>query len=196
MPSSLERELMGFLGAHHGVAILHWPRDASRVEHLAQVGVSRLLLVDPSVEPPTGDRAQQDWLPSPAKRDDIHDRVVRLSRVSAERHASACQPMLDQAGHLSFVDSCVELPACVRPLAEMLVSHFGRPVSRQALLSGDQSEQGEQREQHEQSVQREAPSSLSKLQARASRLCQCINPLGLEVAAAAGDTYVMRRCAA
>jgi hypothetical protein len=141
MPSSLERELTAFLGAHHGVAILHWPRDASRVEHLARVGVPRLLLVD--------------------------------------RH-----------GGLSFVDSRVELPACVRPLAEKLVSHFGRPVIRQALLSGDQSEQGEQRQQ------RDAPCSLSKLQARASRLCESINPLGLEVVAAAGDTYVMRRCAA
>jgi hypothetical protein len=35
--ASEERELMSFLGAHNGVAILCWPRDSAHLEHLAQV---------------------------------------------------------------------------------------------------------------------------------------------------------------
>jgi hypothetical protein len=176
MPSSLERELMAFLGAHHGVAILHWPRDADRVDHLARAGLPRLLLVDASVEPPAGNGPLQDWLPSPASRQDIHDHVLTLSRVAAERHASSCEPVIDGEGRISVGGGCVELPPCVIALAEMLVSRFGRPVGRDVLMTCESC-------------------SLASLQGRVSRLCQCVNPLGLEVVAVPGDAYLMRRCA-
>jgi hypothetical protein len=176
MPSSLERELMAFLGAHHGVAILHWPRDAGRVEHLARAGLPRLLLVDASVEPPAGNDSLQDWLSSPASRNDIHDRVVSLSRIAAERQASACPPVLDRSGRISVGEGWVELASCVVTLAEMLVSQFGRPVRQDALMIGQ-------------------ACSLASIQGRVSRLCQCVNPLGLEVVAVPGDAYLMRRCA-
>src|ERR1700730_5747898 len=34
VPPGVARELIAFLGAHHGVAVLHWRRDARHVEHL------------------------------------------------------------------------------------------------------------------------------------------------------------------
>jgi hypothetical protein len=176
MPSSLERELMAFLGAHHGVAILHWPRDAVRVQHLARAGLPRLLLVDAAVEPPSGNSPLQDWLSFPANRNDIHDRVVALSRVVAERHASACRPVLDRDGRISVGDGWVALPSCVVGLAEMLVAEFERPVRRDTLMDNQ-------------------ACSLASLQGRVSRLCQCVNLLGLEVVAVSGDAYLMRRCA-
>jgi hypothetical protein len=180
MPASLERELIAFLGAHHGVAIVHWPRDASRVEHLADAGLPRLLLVDPLAGPPPEGGPLQDWLLAPADRQDVHERVARLFRRAAQRHNAACHPRLDDQCRLQAGDGCVQLAVSQRPLAEILLSHFEHPVSHEALLASEAAN---------------APCSFASLQGRLARLCQCINPVRLEVVAVKGNAYMMRWCA-
>src|ERR1700679_3341308 len=42
---SFEREMAAFLGAHNGVAVLQWPRDADRAAHLHEFGIPSLCFV-------------------------------------------------------------------------------------------------------------------------------------------------------
>ena len=175
VPDSLEREFMEFLGAHNGVAVLTWPHGMAYVDHLARVGLPRLVLVPPGERPPADDPLQ-DWLPVGAPQTAIHARLLALSRAADARRAAAGPPILDDDGLLHVGDSCVLVPAFERALAEQLVANFERPVAAVELPGPSDSV---------------APPSLST---RVRRLASRLSPLALEIVAVPGDRYVLRRC--
>jgi hypothetical protein len=53
---STERELIAFPGTHNGVAVLQWPRDASRSPRLFELGIPLLWLVRDGAELPRHER--------------------------------------------------------------------------------------------------------------------------------------------
>jgi hypothetical protein len=101
---SVERELTTFLGTHHGVAVLQWPRDTERAAHFTELGIPCLCLVGrPSGEPAVQQGAElaggpegaepapcgyvdvppvrpglEEWLPDTASRAQIDACIKRL----------------------------------------------------------------------------------------------------------------------
>lgn len=172
-----ERELMAFLGAHNGVAVLQWPRDAQRAHVLAEAGLPRLLLVHPSPEPPPACDRLQMALPQDADVDEIRRCLESLRTSAAMLRLSAVTPRLDDNGTLQAGGGRVELLDRQRRLARALLDHFGEPVGDDELLScGAQL------------------ASRNCLDGLLDRLCEAVNPLGLQVAELPGDAHVMRWC--
>lgn len=174
-----EQELLCFLGAHNGVAVLQWPRDAGRVDPLSRVGLPRLLLVHPSSNAWPGDGPLQKVLPFSADNDEIYKSLVLLAERAAERRSKARRPFVDERGCMRTPEGRVHLPPVALRLARALLADFGQPVGDDTLVSDAR-----------------CPSLKDRaLQGHLARLCQLINPLGLEVAMAREDHHVMRWCA-
>jgi len=178
---SQERELLAFLGARGGVAVLHWPRDASHIPNLAGVGLPRLLLVHPSLEAPPEDGFLQLALPYSTSDPGIHNALVALSQRAARRRALSGCPVIDADGAVWAGDGRVQLPPAANGLASVLVDQFERPVDDTVLMD------------IEAAV---SPISAQSLRGRLARLCRLLNPLGLEVAATLGGGHILRWCAA
>jgi len=109
VPPNVARELVADLGAHHGVAVLHWPRDAGHVEQLARLGLPRLLLVSRDADAPAGCGPLQDWLRWPATNDEIHVRLLALYRRAAEEQSAGCPlglKVAPAAGHTYVMRRC------------------------------------------------------------------------------------------
>ena len=84
VPHSVTKGLIAELGAHQGVAVVHWPRDAGHVEHLARLGLPRLLLVGCWTNAPDDNGPLQDWLLWPATREEVHCRLMALYKRAVE----------------------------------------------------------------------------------------------------------------
>jgi hypothetical protein len=171
------KELIADLGVHHGVAVMHWPRDAGHVEQLARLGLPRLLLVSRGGGRPADNGPLQDWLWWPNTRQELHRRLLGLYQRAEQRRAGR-SPSVDGAGRVRIGDGCLRVSSPEQKLAEVLVARFEEPVAEDKLLR-----------------MAEGPCSRASLRARLARLCEDLKPLGLEVAPAGGDTYVLRHCA-
>jgi len=178
VPRGTAKELMAFLGSHDGVAVVHWPRDVGIVRELARSGLPRLLLVANQSDAPPYDGLLQDWLLWPASEEATHDRLMTLSRRSAEHRVAAGLPTVDDRGRVRRGDDYVELSAFEHPLAEALVARFEEPVTESDLLA----------------IAGRPSVSRTCLRVRLSRLSEDVNPLGLEVVSISGAAYSMRRC--
>lgn len=177
---SQERELMAFLGSHSGVAVLQWPRDAEHLELLTRVGIPRLLLVHPSPHVPPADGPLQMALGHSASQADIHRRLLLLCRQAAHRRSVARCPRMDEENRLHAGNGSVELPPIAQRLARVLVARFGRPVEDDHLLAPEVVG---------------LSMSAAALEGQLARLCQLVNPIGLEVVPASGHSHTMRWCA-
>lgn len=178
---SEERDLLAFLGSHNGVAVLQWPRDESHRACLAKFGLPRLLLVHPSTHPAPDPTELEKVLPYSAAADEIHRCLVELSRNAFRNRRSSGNPLMDDQGCLQAGSGSVELQALERSLGIQLLEHFGEAVDDESLLavSGYSS-----------------AITPAQLGGHLARLCQLVNPLGLEVAAALEGKHLMRWCVA
>jgi DNA-binding response OmpR family regulator len=113
------------------VAVVRWPSEIARREHLALEGVPRLLLLEDNAAPPDVDGCLEDWIRVPASEADLHARIGAL-RIRADRHAPAV-PDLDNDGVLRFGTAWVSLPPVEARLTSALLERFGAVVSREAL---------------------------------------------------------------
>lgn len=75
-----EREFIEMLVSGHGVGVCCWPRDAARIEHLAAVGVPRLLLVRADAAPPAP-CPHQACVCRTASKEEIHEALVALANA-------------------------------------------------------------------------------------------------------------------
>ena len=175
-PSELT-EMLGFLGANNGVAVLVWPRDQHHLERLDIVGIPRLLLVPAAVDPPPR-RLLEDSVLLPASDTEIHRRLIRLCRSAATRRLHAGPPTVEADGRLLFGRHHIALPGGMTDLARALAHRFETPIPGAALLATLPPEL------------RSAP----HLAARVAKLSRLIEVLGLEAIPAGHDHYVMRRC--
>jgi hypothetical protein len=170
------REMLGFLGATSGAAVLVWPRDRRHLQRLDAVGIPRLLLVAPGRTPPPRGLLQ-DSVVLPASAAEIHRRLARLCRSAATRRLHAGPPVVDAGGHLRLGRHHVDLPPCVVALSRALASGFDTPISEAVLLAA-------------------LPPDLRSrphLAAWVAKLSNLIAVLGLEAVPAGHDRYLMRR---
>ena len=174
-PSELN-EMLGFLGANNGAAVLAWPRDRRHLERLDAVGIPRLLLVAAGeIPPPRG--LLQDSVVLPASETEIHRRLVRLCRSAATRRVHAGPPVVGADRRLLLGRHHVDLPPCVTDLARALASQFETPISETVLLG---TLPPDLRSRHH-------------LAAWVAKLSNLIEVLGLESVPAGHDRYLMRR---
>jgi len=175
------QELLAFLGAHNGVAVLQWPRDAHHIDPLSKAGLPRLLLVHPSPQAPPADGPLQTALPSSADSGDIHVHLIRLGDQAARWRSKAGPPSLDGESGMQVGDRRTELPAVEHRLAGILATWFGWPVDDELLFASEASD---------------SSLTAARLRGHLARLSRLINPLGLEVSAVGGESHVMRWCTA
>lgn len=172
-------EMISFLGANNGVAVLVWPRDQHHLDRLDAVGIPRLLLVSATDEPPPRGLLQDSALLS-APDADIHRRLVRLCRSAATRRLHAGLPVVDADGRLLLGRYGIDLPGCLAELARVLAGCFETPVPESALLACLPPDHR----------------SAQNLAGQTARLSEFAGDLGLEVVAAGPDAYLLRRCRA
>jgi hypothetical protein len=170
-------EMLAFLGANNGAAVLSWPRDRHHRDRLDAAGIPRLFLVPPGEEPPVRGLLE-DSVCVPVSQTEIHRRLVRLCRSAATRRLHAAPPAMAGDGRLDFGGHHVDIPQCAAGVATALVGAFERPVPAAELLAA---------------LPPEARTSLH-LAARVARLTTRVEMLGLEAVEAGHDAYVLRRC--
>lgn len=120
-----------------GVEILRWPKERTRRAALRDAGFPRLLLVDPSSNPPVCSDPLEDWAFSNSDPTelDVRTQSVRLrAEGSLGRPVTPPPPTLDD-GVLRVGSSWVALPPLEARLAEVLLAEPGAVVSRDQLTS-------------------------------------------------------------
>src|SRR6478752_5307293 len=90
------------------VVVLSWPADRAEAERLADMDVPKLLLLDPSADPPTGDDPLTEWVRLPADDRDVRARLDLLRQRST---SGSAVPNLDDQGCLRFRKHWVALSA-------------------------------------------------------------------------------------
>jgi hypothetical protein len=174
--TSFEREMLGYLGSHSGVAVLQWPRDLERARRCSVLGIPTLCLVSDPMEPIRAPQGLQEWLPSSATDREVHDSLRRLSEYGASRRAAA-QLALDSDG-LRLGEGEVHLDSSARELANVLIASFDRAVDDASLSYASRG------------TTKPPRSLFSEL----LQLDREVNQLGLEVVPVREHAHLMRRC--
>jgi hypothetical protein len=174
--ASFEREMLGYLGSHNGVAVLQWPRDAERATHCSVLGIPNLCFVADSIAPSCCREELREWLPSKATDREVHESLCRLSKHGAARRSGAALA-LDSDG-LRLGDGEVALAPPARELAAVFIASFERAVDDASL---SRAVNGATRTQR---------SFLGEL----LQLDRDVNQLGLEIVPVKEHAHLMRRC--
>jgi hypothetical protein len=82
-----ERQLISFLGSHHGVAVLQWPRDIGRSHQLRSLGIPRLWFVHDGAALPVARDKSEEWIHQTASDLEIHESLRRLCDWAAREHS-------------------------------------------------------------------------------------------------------------
>ena len=155
------------------VVVLSWPADRAEAERLASLEVPKLLLLDPSADPPSGDDPLTEWVRLPADDRDVKARLDLLRHRSA---GVSGVPTLDPHGCLRFRGQWVALSLGEERLARVLVDHFDELVGDDGLVG------------HGWTAEQLA-SGAFRLQLH--RLRRRIEPLGLAIRVARNRGYAM-----
>jgi hypothetical protein len=174
--ASFEREMLGYLGSHNGVAVLQWPRDLERAARCGVLGIPTLCLVSDPKEPISSPVGLQEWLPSSATDREVHDSLRRLSEHGGTRRAKALLT-LDSDG-LRLGDGEIHLDSAARELAAVLLASFDRAVDDSSLTCASRSTANTRRSLFSELLQ----------------LDREVNQLGLEVVPVREHAHLMRRC--
>jgi len=156
------------------VVIVHWPEQRDEIPRLAEQRVPRLLLVDPTADPPEPGDELQDWVRLPGDARDVGARLSGL-RKRADLETG---PVVDGHGRLSFRDQWVELSPIHERLARRLLAALDDVVSEKDLL--------------QEGWPRGNPSS-GALRVHLHRLRHSLAPLGLEIRGVRGEGWVLQR---
>jgi hypothetical protein len=174
--ASFEREILGYLGSHNGVAVLQWPRDLERAIRCSVLGIPTLCFVSDVKEPIRSPQRLQEWLPSSATDHEIHDRLRRLSERGASRRAASLLAL--ESDGLRLGDGEVHLDSSARELAAVLIASFDRAVDDASLPCASRSTTETRRSLFSELLQ----------------LDREVNQLGLEVVPVKEHAHLMRRC--
>jgi hypothetical protein len=113
------------------IELVHWPRDEVLRDRLARAGVPRLLLVDPSAEPPGRIGIDEDWIRLPADERDVWARAERLVRLT--ERATLERPFVDDNRVLVRGGSTVVLTVSEAIVVRLLLDHAGSVVPRERI---------------------------------------------------------------
>lgn len=115
--------------ANHGVKFLRWPAEESARRRYRLEGIPCLLVVDPAATPPVCADLLEDWIRSPASRQDVEARVgTMLRRINARK-----PPLIDSSCVLHFDNKRAVISPIQAGLLEKLVARFGCVVCRDEL---------------------------------------------------------------
>jgi hypothetical protein len=155
------------------VVLLRWPEQRDEVERLDQLGVARLLLLEPDAAPPDIESCLQDWIRLPATDADVRARLLALEH-RATTHASI--PTVSEFGELSHRGKSLFLSPLDQRIVEVLVDRFGDVVGDRDLR------------------ERVWPAGATQqaLRVHISRLRHRIFPLGLTITSVRSSGYAMR----
>jgi len=173
---SAERELLAQLGARQGVAVLQWPRDVDGATRLIELGIPCLWLFQSPESPPSNTDELQEWLPSTATDQEVHDSLRRLSGRATRRRSTARLELDDDCFHIG--SSKVDLAPDEHDLAALLLEHFEEAVDDRLLARASK-----QLENYERSLFGDL-----------LRLDRSLNQIGLEIIPAGTHSHLMRRC--
>jgi len=111
------------------VALVHWPAESERLEHLRTRREPRLVIVEQWPPPPMLDDLE-DWLRAPPDDDELRIRLATLrARADSQNVAIAIEDgVLRVRGHV------VVLPPIQARLAGALLERRNAVVSRETLL--------------------------------------------------------------
>jgi hypothetical protein len=174
--ASFEREMLGYLGSHNGVAVLQWPRDLERATRCCVLGIPNLSFVSDPTEPISRPEELQEWLPSSATDREVHDSLRRLSEHGASRRAAALLA-LDSDG-LRLGDGEIHLDQEARELAAVLIASFESAVDDASLSCASK-------------CVTETPRPLL---GELLQLDRDVNQIGLEIVPVKEHAHLMRRC--
>jgi hypothetical protein len=176
--TSVERELIAFLGSHHGVAVIRWPRDTEVAARLDELGIPCMWQVDGSDDLPPLRSPLQERIPLTAGEEEVRACLRRLARLGAAARTGAPIEITD--GWLRLGERRICLSAEASRLASVLIAHFDEVVDDTTLARccGWDSDQQSTRSLH---------SDLFHLD-------HDVNPLGLEVVPVTNDAHLIRRC--
>jgi DNA-binding winged helix-turn-helix (wHTH) protein len=118
--------------SQYDVAVLRWPQQAHEVQQLEQLGLPRLLLVEPGDDPPTEPTCLQDWVRLPAVDADVHVRL-RILAGRAAAHGKS-DPTIDEFGVLTLRGQTLFLSPTEHSITRLLIAHFGSMVTDADLL--------------------------------------------------------------
>jgi len=156
------------------VALIQWPSDESLRQELARQGHPRLLLVEPSAEPPLCVDALEDWVRLPVSRGDRNARIRSLEARSG-RHGREV-PVLSRDGTLDFRGESTQLSEIQARVIAPMIDRFGGVVSRETLAG--QAWPG-------------APSTGNNLDVTVARLRRQVGPLGLMIKTVRSRGYLL-----
>jgi DNA-binding winged helix-turn-helix (wHTH) protein len=112
------------------VELVRWPSEAVRRDHLASVGVPRLLLIEEGCSPPAIALGIEDWIRVPADERDLFVRMARLARQHQALHPQ--MPTLDDLV-LRNGDRWTALSPREAGILVPLLNNFGKLVTRDEI---------------------------------------------------------------
>lgn len=152
------------------VKILNWPSDAAERERYRELGIPRILVLQPGQVPPLQD-ALEEWVAPPIEPTDLWQRVSAL-----RARALAGVPIIDSAEILRFAGLWAPLPDLDAKLMRVFIAHYQSLVRREDLI---------------QECWPEGPSSRNALDLRMLRLRRRIEPLHLVIRTVWGKGYML-----
>jgi hypothetical protein len=175
--ASFEREMLAYLGAHNGVAVLQWPRDLERATRCRVLGIPTLWFISDATETAHPPAELQEWLSSSATDREVHHSLRRLSEHGASRRDAAILAL--DSDSLRLGEGEIHLDSSERGIAAVLVANFDRAVDDESLSCASSHNLAKAR----RSLFREL-----------LQLDRDVNQLGLEVVPVKEHAHLMRRC--
>ena len=112
------------------VVLIRWPGEQERLQAARDAGEPRLLLVEPTTDPPSTVDPLEDWVRVDEDPGDVQARVTVLARRADGRGAV---PTVDDDGLLHHRDRWVALSPLEATIARALVERYGAVVGRDVL---------------------------------------------------------------
>ena len=160
------------------LAVLSWPIDAGEVSRLGRLGIPRLVLVPPDIDPPPDTDPLLDWVRTPADEREVASRAVALVRRAASDRGES--PRVDAHDRLLHGGVWVGLSPIEARLARALCERYTEVVGDDHLLKRAWPEETDN------------GGRAAALRVHLTRLRQRIAPLGLEIRALRSQGMILQ----
>ncbi|MEU0934433.1 MULTISPECIES: helix-turn-helix domain-containing protein [unclassified Embleya] len=111
------------------VKLVRWPIEASTRDDCKKAGIPCLLVVEAGNRAPICVDPSEDWIRTPAPREDVEARIQALT----QRAHGLIIPAVDSTGVLYFGTDSVAISSTQAGLMEQFVAHYGEVVYRAEL---------------------------------------------------------------
>lgn len=116
--------------ARRDVVLLRWPAQEDLRARLEADGLPRLLLLSHECLAPVCADDLEDWVREPLDPEELE---VRAAKVQHRARLRALRPRVDEHGLIRVGDRWIDLPPVQLPVAQLLISGFGRVVTAEQI---------------------------------------------------------------